>query len=552
MKPIRGVTAGIGVLIAVAYGGLCWSLGLTVAGRLLRNPFLPKSPVPLAPFYETCSDALLTRKVTLVITVKDTCTQAALLLSHLASMVPRDIPVVYVYPNFVGCDAVDPQTNLFDDFTVVQIPSSASPIQGFLDAQAHIKTPFAMLMHNDAYMMEGQAVCELMQALEAHPEAAFSAPQLYERSDNGISVPHGHHKNLHVRASGTGGERLAVNYDIDFDLLTQRRAKDFQSQGYAQMDFMEDHAYMGRTETYHLYLDSEASFTMEYIDNILAMRANDTWPWYVPTARFVFDVDVHKVGWRDIPYFVHKRSEEIGLTVRKYLTRKWGVEFPNTGIWNYVRHNYLHDAVLDDNLLPQEWSSQAALYYSWFQSIGFNRYNGKTLHDLLHSPLGERPSDGDMRISRTMNYAVEHVRPPPHGRGAKDILPYVERRKVINITLVDETIPIALSVSSECRPAACGMLVLDQGKCMCFTYIERYERQRGFGLFWLLDVLKLPSRVLKFVQMKYTTASDSTRLNGATLRCEANDVDCVMVTPAFSKTARLVQWSWFGGTTFLE
>ena len=61
---------------------------------------------------------------------------------------------------------------------------------------------------------------------------------------------------------------------------------------------------------YHLYLDKDASFTLEYIDIVLAMRLNNTYPWYVPTSRFIFDVDVNKIGWCDIPYFVNKRSEE--------------------------------------------------------------------------------------------------------------------------------------------------------------------------------------------------------------------------------------------------
>ena len=147
---------------------------------------------------------------------------------------------------------------------------------------------------------------------------------------------------------------------------------------------MEDHMYLARTDTYHLYLDEMASFTMEYIDNVLAMRLNDTFPWYVPTARVIFDVDVNKIGWRDIPYFVHKRSEEIGLNVRSYLSRKWNVTFPNTGIWNYVRYSFLAEAVYDYNSLPEAWNYQFAMFLSWFHSIGFNRYNNVTFEDMLH------------------------------------------------------------------------------------------------------------------------------------------------------------------------
>ena len=317
------------------------------------------------------------------------------------------------------------------------------------------------------------------------------------------------------------------------------------------MDFMEDHAYMGRTETYHLYLDSAASFTMEYIDNILAMRANDSYPWYVPTARVIFDVDINKVGWRDIPYFVHKRSEEVGLTVRAYLTHKWRVEFPNTGIWNYVRYSFLSDAILDDNHLPQDWSNQAALYFSWFHSIGFNRYNGHSLHDLLHDPREELSSSGEVVVSRALESppTFENVRRPPHDKTAKDILPFQKGSKLINITLVNESIPVTLSVSSDCRPAHCGLLVVDKHECACYTYISPFEIKRDYGMVGLFDLLKLPSRALKFAQMKYTTTSDKSRFHGATVHCYAEDSNCKMTIPAFPKTARIVQWSWFARAT---
>lgn len=535
--------AMVGLFLALMCTGGCYQLGPTIVGRLLRNPFCSKDPLPLAPIYNACTTKELEKLVTVVVTVKDTCTQAVLLLTHLATMLPRGMPVVYVYPGFVGCRSVNPLTGLFRDFTVKTLPPSASPIRGFLEARELIKTPYALLMHNDAYPMDHQAVCELLRALEAHPEAAFAAPQLYERSENGIAVPHGHHKNLHVRPSSANTETLSIHYDIDFDLLTQRRTKDFDPHGYPQMDFMEDHAYMGRTDTYHLYLDSAASFTMEYIDSILAMRANDSFPWYVPTARVVFDVDIHKVGWRDIPYFVHKRSEEIGLEVRAYLSQKWGVEFPNTGIWNYVRYSFLCDVLLDDNALPSDWESQAALYYSWFHSIGFNRYNGHTLHDTLH---GEHmlPLDGKVFISRNTRIAPTDA--TPQAKTAADILPYEEGHKLINITLVNESIPIALSVSSECHAAKCGMLVLDGGSCYCVTYVSPYELGRDYGMTWLLDRLKLPSRTVKFVQMKHTSNAQTDRFLGASVHCFANNPDCHIVAPAFSKTARLVQWSWFG------
>ena len=56
-------------------------------------------------------------------------------------------------------------------------------------------------------------------------------------SENDIAVPHGHHKNLHLTQSFSG--QYGINFDIDFNLLTQRCLKDFVHGGYPQTDFME-------------------------------------------------------------------------------------------------------------------------------------------------------------------------------------------------------------------------------------------------------------------------------------------------------------------------
>ena len=256
------MTRTIHVIFLITFTLLLYSLGPKITWRLFRNPFCSDEPLALESVYENCSSELLIKNVTIVVTVKDTCSQATHVLSHLATTVPRDIPIIYVYPEFIGCRAVNPNIGLFGDFTVKKIPPDASPIQGFLKVRPLIKTPYVLLMHNDVYIMDPYTICELVRALDAHPEAEFAAPQLYERSENGISVPHGHHKNLHLRTDDSG--EISITYDIDFDLLTQRRPRDFNKFGHPQLDFMEDHAYMGRTDTYHLYIDHMASFTMEF------------------------------------------------------------------------------------------------------------------------------------------------------------------------------------------------------------------------------------------------------------------------------------------------
>ena len=43
-------------------------------------------------------------------------------------------------------------------------------------------------------------------------------------------------------------------------------------------------------------------------------------------------------SWRDIPYFMYKRSEATCHGTRDYLTAKWKANFPNTGFWTYIKY----------------------------------------------------------------------------------------------------------------------------------------------------------------------------------------------------------------------
>lgn len=81
--------------------------------------------------------------------------------------------------------------DLFNNVTMLKVGRREAPIAGFLQAQQHIRTKYAVLMHNDAYPMERQFVCELYRALEAHPEYPIAAPQIYEvRWSCSIALPY--------------------------------------------------------------------------------------------------------------------------------------------------------------------------------------------------------------------------------------------------------------------------------------------------------------------------------------------------------------------------
>ena len=56
---------------------------------------------------------------------------------------------------------------------------------------------------------------------------------------------------------------------------------------------------------------------------------------FVPTARLEFRIT--EFSWRDLPYFMYKRSEVTCHGTRDYLTKKWEASFPNTGFWTYIK-----------------------------------------------------------------------------------------------------------------------------------------------------------------------------------------------------------------------
>jgi len=515
--------------------------------RLFRNTALPGIPEPLAPAYAQCSDAELVGAVSLVVTVKDTCAQAEELLGHLARIFPESMPVFYAYPAIRGCRHVAAGVagrRLFQNFTEVAVGISDAPIAGFLKVQPLLKTKYAVLMHNDAYPMERDFACEMYRALEAHPHYPIAAPQIYEAASDKIIVPHGHHQNLHVRPSKSG-QGFRIDYDLSLKLLTMRKPEDFQEG--PQVDFLEDHAFFARSDRYHELLDPSGSFTLEYMDMILNMRSRNTSAWYVPTARCIFDVDTNKITWEDLPYLVYKRSEQIGHQVRTYLTKKWGVEFVNTGIWNYVRYVMLADVVLEHEHLPTDWKDQAATFYSWFESVGFNRYNGQYLPDFI-----EDPAAGTVNVSRTMKQTLP-TDVPPHRvppRSAMDVLPRQQRKKVgaIDISFREPHLPIGVrrsscNASEAVSYALCGLAVRDGDQCVCYNYVVPFNLKTTLYLDKLMAWMKLPARAFMYGQMKYWSVPIDK--SSVSMFCEPTQEDCNFQV-SFSKDAVLLQWSWFG------
>jgi hypothetical protein len=488
-------------------------LSLEYPWRLFRNYVFNSAPSELGPQYSLIN---VSNVVTLVVSVKDTCSQTPTMLTALAAKVST-LPLIFTHPDFKGCNTVSlSATKLFARTITITLAHNSSPFTGFLKARPHIMTKYALFLHNDVYIMDEYTISELVGALSEHPEAAFAAPHIYESGSNGVIVPHGHHSSLCINNEGF------VDYSLSFDLLTRRSAHDFKHvvSGYPQMDFMEDHAFMGRTDTYSNYLDENASFTLEHIDSILTQRLKGTFPWYVPSARVIFNVDSKRIGWQDIPYFSFKRSNTLGSNVVEYLEQKWGVHFPLSGMWDYLRYDMLANKVLIGSELPMEWEQQRVLYYSWFASIGFTLFNNESFDDFVHQ---------DVIPYKTIELSVTPVSRRPKNTERKHFILDKCADSAATLTDLPPMFP-RFNVSTSCNSDECGMLIVEDNSCMCYNNALRLKKSM-IDVEAMLYRLKLPGRAFKYKQLKrmLTTAPRTAQM---------------YQIPSFESTHSMVQWKW--------
>jgi hypothetical protein len=210
----------------------------------------------------------------------------------------------------------------------------------------------------------------------------------------------------------------------------------------------------------------------------------------------------------------------------------------------------LANVVMEKESLPTEWADQAAIFYSWFESVGFNRYNGERLPQFIEDPNGE-----PVTITRTMKQELP-VDVPPHRvppQSAMDVLPKQKAKKAgaIDISFKDPHLPIGMR-TKKCDAndpesyKLCGMAVADGDDCNCWNYVVPFNLETTLNLDKLMAMMKLPSRAFMYAQMKYWNVP----IDRETVQfyCEPTQEDC-STTAHFSKNARVLQWSWFGKVT---
>jgi len=92
---------------SLVFLGCCFllnSLGMFVPlVMILRNCISPKVPVNARPKYPQCSDQMLGKEMTIVVTVKDACSQAPGFIRALERLAPPSVHLIYSFPNFDSC-----------------------------------------------------------------------------------------------------------------------------------------------------------------------------------------------------------------------------------------------------------------------------------------------------------------------------------------------------------------------------------------------------------------------------------------------------------------
>ena len=496
---------------------------------ITRNCVLPKFPRTVQPKYPTCSDAMLGDEMTIVVSVKDACSQAPGFIRSLEKFAPPSVHLIYTFPNFKSCASIDLKDVLkrWKKVTLLPLPLRSSPMQGWVDAIPYVRTKYSMLLHNDGYALDEFFACELLQGLkhrqQHEPESNYmlAAPMLYESKMDGSLAAHATQTNLRLVKDDTP-QGSTVHHDHSLRRALNR-GNDFKEG--EQSEFVEDHGFLIDTDKIKTVIDPAASFTLEYLDMIMTIRANSWKVLFVPTARLEFRVT--EFSWRDIPYFMYKRSEATAHGTRDYLISKWKSNFPNTGFWTYIKYTIVEQHVYKDELIGMAWEDQAALVFGFFQMAGYNRYDiGKRkvqnidfVDVLTRLDRGWAPTQA-VNASRTLWRPPITKTRPSYVEHLEEILPY-GKDALAEAELQHEYLPFAAAkiTMPTCDAFAdesvsqCGLVIQQKDSCECWMNMPTFKSNSLFirTLAKLAALVKIPSRVTTFVEMTMSSSRDGTR-----------------------------------------
>lgn len=510
------------VVFGVSLQALCVQMDLPV-GNLIRNLFASSKPAPVTPKYSSCGD--LSKQLTVVVTVKDACSQLPGFVEALKPVVGRDTALILTYPNLKSCDpkSLGVDVDSWRSVRTIPLPPHSSPMKGWVEAAPMVDTKYSLLMHNDGYAIDDFFACELVNALEDKSNQSYvaAAPMLYESKADGSLAAHATQTRLRM-ANGV------VRHDHSL-ARALNRGQDY-GEG-EQEDFLEDHGFLIQTDKITTIIDPSASYTLEYIDMILSLKSRDWKVLFVPTARLEFRIA--EFSWRDVAYFMYKRSEATCHGTRDYLAAKWGAAFPNTGFWTYIKYTIVESHEYPESeLAGLPWDQQAALFLGFFQLAGYNRYQmpngGETSYvSLLQDLDTEKVTQlGTLKASRvTLRPEPREVR---NATPAKDLLPTVENGwlPTIEADMPLEYLPFAVAElkwpQQSCDAVLgngadadllenknvfpkhlCGVAAQHKDGCSCWINLPTFKSHSRTMTFLasVASLMKLPSRVTTYLEM---------------------------------------------------
>jgi hypothetical protein len=330
-------------------------------------------------------------------------------------------------------------------------------------------------------------------------------------------------------------------------------------------------------------VDPYASYTLEYIDMMMTIMANKWKVLFVPTARLEFRIT--EFSWRDIPYFMYKRSEVACHQTRDYITKKWGAKVPNTGFWTYIKYTIVEQFLYDRAELTQlPWRYQASVVFGFYQMAGFNRY-------ILGDSYGSKPVDyitvlealdagyspgkaHSVSVSRNLNrraWSRTDLK-ETNITSLSEILAVETRKKGIFPRLEAdmrlEYLPFAIAhatldgscekmVASPLQPL-CGIIVEHETSCVCAINLPTFKMNGPLMdvLQKVASLLKVPSRVTTYLELflgSETSASTHVSVlepfkqagNGLRfelMTCEHNETSCE-ASFMFPSSSKLVQFA---------
>eukprot|EP00615_Pteridomonas_danica_P010099 CAMPEP_0114336282 /NCGR_PEP_ID=MMETSP0101-20121206/5605_1 /TAXON_ID=38822 ORGANISM="Pteridomonas danica, Strain PT" /NCGR_SAMPLE_ID=MMETSP0101 /ASSEMBLY_ACC=CAM_ASM_000211 /LENGTH=650 /DNA_ID=CAMNT_0001468157 /DNA_START=120 /DNA_END=2072 /DNA_ORIENTATION=- len=496
-------------------------------GTLIRNMMLSPTPAPISGKYQ-CNYDDLANDVTIVVTVKDACSQAPGFINALHKMAPENVHLIYTFPNFSSCATIpglDEELGKFTHTTKLPLPVRVSPMQGWVDAVPHIKTKYALLLHNDGYALDEFFLCELVEALKTKEniqveggQYVIAAPMLYESKADLSLAAHATQSNLRLVTENDAKYGRIVRHDHSLSRALNRGSDVEEG---PQTEFLEDHGFLIETDKIETVIDPHASYTLEYIDMIMTIRSHNWQVLFVPTARLEFRVT--EFSWRDIPYFMYKRSEVTAHGTRDYLISKWKADFPNTGFWTYIKYTIVEQHVYDEFMLSQlSWADSATIAFGFFQMAGYNRYfdtvaktpKSDFLSVLENLENGWQP-EGPLLASRSLERKQWHMNETkPTKLPIEDILETTQP-KLINFeadmplhflpfVTLELKYPSLESVPVTVKPL-CGLVIQHgEGEISCWVNLPTFKSNNKLMQF--LDkfaaIIKLPSRITTFIELR--------------------------------------------------